>query len=92
MVTIHGDPPSTARWILESGGGWVVAQDDLDGLMAAIQEAGDPIERAKRGQAALQFAQRHFQMRSTCALFAELLETASAIPQVRSQLSVVRCN
>jgi hypothetical protein len=67
-------PP--AAWIQESGGGWIVDQDDLDGLLKAIGQALNPDERRRRGQAALQFALKNFRMSENCARIAELLEGA----------------
>lgn len=64
----------TAVWILESGGGWVVDENDVEGLLKAIQQALDPVERRTRGQAALKFARQNFQTSVTCARMAQLLE------------------
>lgn len=51
-----GDPKSSsAGWVRESGGGWVVNAGDVDGLLTAIAEAGDPEVRAQRGEMAQRF-------------------------------------
>jgi colanic acid biosynthesis glycosyl transferase WcaI len=47
-----------ARWVRESGGGWVVHEDDVDGLIDAIAQAGDAHERARRGALAHAYAAR----------------------------------
>jgi glycosyltransferase involved in cell wall biosynthesis len=51
---------SIGRWILESGAGWVCAPGDIEGHVQVMQEALDPVERRRRGQAALVFAAAHF--------------------------------
>jgi colanic acid biosynthesis glycosyl transferase WcaI len=65
------------EWIAASGGGWAVAEDDVDGLLRAAAEAVDPKERAQRGAAALRFARHHFDRDRNTARIAELLEGAA---------------
>ena len=74
VLYVGGRNCETAVWIEESGGGWVVDENDQAGLMRAIQQSLDPDERQKRGQAALNFARAHFQMSTNCQRMAELLE------------------
>jgi glycosyltransferase involved in cell wall biosynthesis len=78
VLFVGGGRSETADWIAKSGGGWVVDEDDIEGLMAAIKGCLDPIERRKRGQAAWEFAQSEFKMATNCARIAELLERAKA--------------
>ena len=66
---------SMGRWILESGGGWVVAPGDVAGHVQAMQEALDPAERAKRGAAAKAFAEQRFDREKNVARIVELLES-----------------
>lgn len=61
-------------WTAESGGGWVVAEDDVNGLLAAVEAARDPAERARRGEAALAYAREHFDRARNCERLARLLE------------------
>jgi putative colanic acid biosynthesis glycosyltransferase WcaI len=63
-----------AQWIDAAGAGWVVAEDDVDGLLAAVRAANDPGERARRGARAFAYARRHFDREANCARIAELLE------------------
>lgn len=63
-----------ARWIKESGGGWVVLPGDLDALLLAIEAARDPADRLRRGQAAQRYARAHFNRERNCQLIADLLE------------------
>jgi glycosyltransferase involved in cell wall biosynthesis len=63
-----------AAWIEEAGGGWIVAEDDVDGLLRAVDEARDPEERRRRGAAGLAFAREHFAGATNRARVAELLE------------------
>jgi glycosyltransferase involved in cell wall biosynthesis len=60
-VIYVGDPNrGVARWVTESGGGWVVAQDDVAGMLDAVAHASHRAEREKRGGAALRYALEHF--------------------------------
>jgi glycosyltransferase involved in cell wall biosynthesis len=63
-----------ARWVLESGGGWVVGEDDVDALLRAVEEAQDGAERRRRGAAALEYARKHFDRARNTAAIAERLE------------------
>lgn len=67
-----------ADWIAESGGGWIVEEDDVDGLLAAVASARDPTERARRGDAAREYARIHFDRQRNCAQIAALLEGCAA--------------
>jgi glycosyltransferase involved in cell wall biosynthesis len=66
----------TAGWILESGGGWVVEENDIDGLLSVIEQASDAGERRKRGVAAYEFARQNFQMSTACERISRLMEGA----------------
>jgi colanic acid biosynthesis glycosyl transferase WcaI len=77
VLYIGGRDCETASWILESGGGWVVEENDLDGLLAAIKQALDAGERRKRGEAAYEFARRNFEMSTACARISQLMEGPS---------------
>jgi putative colanic acid biosynthesis glycosyltransferase WcaI len=61
-------------WIAASGGGWAVAEDDVDGLLRAVAQATDEEERARRGSAALSFAREHFDRDRNTARIAKLIE------------------
>jgi glycosyltransferase involved in cell wall biosynthesis len=74
VLFVGGRQCETAAWIQESGGGWIVDEADWDGLLKAIAQALNPEERRRRGQAALEFGRKHFQMSRNCARMAELLE------------------
>ena len=63
-----------ADWIAESGGGWVVGEGDVAGLLAAVAAAGDPGERRRRGEAARAYARLHFDREANTRRIAELLE------------------
>ena len=81
VIYVGGRKCETAVWIQESGGGWVVDENDVEGLLKAIQQALDPVERRKRSNAALQFARKHFNLSASCACIAQLLEGNIAVPQ-----------
>ncbi len=71
-----------AAWISESGGGWIVAEGDVAGLIKAVEKARDPQERLRRGRAAIDFARRHFNREQNCGRIADLLEAcASRLPE-----------
>lgn len=73
-----------ARWIEASGGGWLVSEDDVDGLLAAVASARDAGERRRRGQAALAFAREHFDEDRNCARIAGFLEGAVGAAPARA--------
>ncbi len=72
---------SLARWIEESGAGWVVAPGDGEGLAAALAAAADPEERRRRGAAAQAFARAHFDRGRNCARIAGIVERGWAQPR-----------
>lgn len=55
-------PPDNeaAAWVRASGGGWCVAEDDVEGLLRALVEAGEAGERARRAAAARAYSRTHF--------------------------------
>jgi colanic acid biosynthesis glycosyl transferase WcaI len=73
VIFIGDEPSSVARWIQESGGGWVVNPGDIDGLTVAIDEARIRQERMRRGQAAKVFSMRHFDRRTNAGRVAAWL-------------------
>jgi glycosyltransferase involved in cell wall biosynthesis len=74
VIFVGGARSETAAWIEKSGGGWVVDQNDLAGLLRAIREASNPDERRRRGQAAQAFARKNFSLTENSARMAQLLE------------------
>jgi colanic acid biosynthesis glycosyl transferase WcaI len=78
VLYVGGHDCETALWIQQSGAGWVVAEDDLKGLLQAIQDALSPSERRRRGQAGLEFARAYFIKSTSCERFIELLENRNA--------------
>ena len=67
----------SAAWIQESGGGWVVGEGDVAGLLAAVDQARDAEERARRGQAGLAFARTHFDPARNTERIARVVEEAA---------------
>ena len=41
VIFVGGRHNEIAQWIAESGAGWIVAEDDVDGLLAAVEQAGE---------------------------------------------------
>jgi putative colanic acid biosynthesis glycosyltransferase WcaI len=66
-----------SSWVEESGGGWVVAEGDVPGLLAAVDEARDPAERSRRGQAGLAFARARFDPARNVERVARIVEDAA---------------
>jgi colanic acid biosynthesis glycosyl transferase WcaI len=79
VIFVGGEDNEIARWIRASGGGWVVDCNDLAGLRAAVEAARDPVERRRRGRAALAFAREHFERECNCRRIAELIEASGDI-------------
>jgi putative colanic acid biosynthesis glycosyltransferase WcaI len=74
VIFLGSDATEVATWVRDSGGGWVVAPGDIGALLRAIDEARNPLERARRGQAAMEYARVHFDRTRNCAKLASLLE------------------
>jgi glycosyltransferase involved in cell wall biosynthesis len=73
-VVFVGSPESSiGRWVEESGGGWVVAPGDVEGLRAALDEARDPEVRRNRGEAAASFARENFNRETNARRVVEVL-------------------
>ncbi len=75
VLYVGGTNCEIASWIIESGGGWVVPENNIDALLAAIKQASDPAQFQARGRAALRFAHAHFQKSINCAQIAEWVES-----------------
>ena len=73
VIFIGAADSSIGRWVIESGGGWVVPAGDVAGLVAALAEARDPEIRASRGRAAKEFSMRHFDKATNVARVANIL-------------------
>lgn len=73
VIFIGSERSSIGRWVLESGGGWVLPPGDVSGLISALAEARIPGIRAARGRAAREFAGKHFDRQANIAMVAEVL-------------------
>ena len=71
VIFVGSETCSIGQWILESGGGWVVPPDDVEGLHRAFQEAQDEGERARRGSAALSFSEKMFSQQVNVMRYAD---------------------
>jgi putative colanic acid biosynthesis glycosyltransferase WcaI len=78
LLLVASEASECALWVHDSGGGWVIAPGDVAGLLAAVEQARDPAERARRGQAALAYARKHFDPARNRGRVADLLEAAAA--------------
>jgi colanic acid biosynthesis glycosyl transferase WcaI len=71
LLVVGEADSSMARWVAESGGGWVVRPGDDPAMLEALGEAADRGERSRRGGAAREYSRRHFSRRenaSRCAV------------------------
>lgn len=78
VIFVGPQDSEPADWIRESGGGWAVEEGDTDGLQRAVQEAMDPAERLRRGDAAQAFARSHLDRERNVGQITELLEACCA--------------
>jgi glycosyltransferase involved in cell wall biosynthesis len=76
VIFVGGRNNEIAAWIEESGGGWVVAEGDVPGLLEAITEARDPRQRGVRAAAALAYARQHFDPQRNAERVATLFAAA----------------
>ena len=60
VIFVGSETQDIARWLLESGAGWVVAEGDVEGLQRAVSEANDPSVRAERAERAFAYGQQRF--------------------------------
>jgi glycosyltransferase involved in cell wall biosynthesis len=74
ILFVGGRDNSPARWIVEYEAGWVVAEDDTDGLRDAVQSARNPAERARRGAGAQRLAAALFDPVKNGERLCELIE------------------
>jgi glycosyltransferase involved in cell wall biosynthesis len=79
VIFVGGEDSSIARWTVESGGGWVVRENDIESLLKAVSEATDPAERERRGSAARAYAERHFDLTTNCNRICELVEAVRIV-------------
>jgi colanic acid biosynthesis glycosyl transferase WcaI len=78
VIYVGPTESDVARWIAESGGGWVVAEGDVEGLLTAVGEAQDAEERHRRGGFALAYSRSHFDRDRNRARLADLLEECAS--------------
>lgn len=80
-VLFVGPPDNeAAAWVRASGGGWSAAENDVEALLAAIEDARDAGRRARRAAAAHAYAQQHFDRARNLARLAALIEQAEKRP------------
>jgi glycosyltransferase involved in cell wall biosynthesis len=72
-------PPGNevASWVEQAGAGWLVAEDDVEGLLGAVTEAGDARARERRGAAGRAFARTRFSREENCGRLVSCLEQAA---------------
>ena len=73
VLLVGSKRSSLGRWMVASGGGWLVEPGDLKGLHRAVEEALDPKERQQRGASAQAFALEHFDREHNCSRIAKAI-------------------
>ncbi len=73
VIFMGNENSSIGRWVSQSGGGWVIAPGDVNGLECAIHEARDPKVREARGLAAKSFAEANFKRQINVRRVADIL-------------------
>ena len=71
VLFVGSETSSIGRWILTSGGGWVIAPGDTTAMSVALDEALVPAIRQEKGERALAYAQEHFDRERNAALIAQ---------------------
>ena len=79
VLFVGGNDNSAARWITESGGGWVVPPNDVPALLRAIAEARPTAERTCRGTAAAAYARTHFNRETNCNQLCTWIESTANV-------------
>ena len=72
VLFVGSKESSIGRWILESGGGWVVEPNDGSALSSVMKDMESAEERGKRGEAARRFASAAFAKKVNVSRVAEL--------------------
>lgn len=78
LIFVGGENNSIAQWLREAGAGWVVPENDVAALLAAVEAARDPAERERRGRAARLFAESHFDRERNLGQLCRWIETRCA--------------
>lgn len=73
VIFVGSETQDIARWIRESGAGWVVAEDDIEGLLRAVTDIRDTSALRQRGQLAYAFANERLQREHNISALAKLL-------------------
>ncbi|WP_435893008.1 glycosyltransferase family 4 protein [Oceaniferula spumae] len=60
VILIGSEESSIGRWVLESGGGWVVPPGDVQALAIAVEQSRIPAENEQRGKFAREFSEKRF--------------------------------
>ena len=85
VLFLGAEENSAARWIRESGGGWVVHPDDAEGLAAAVVEACDARKRAVRAAAAREFAVTRFNYERNAGRICDWIEQSRGAPRLNGR-------
>jgi len=78
VIFVGADENEMALWIKESGGGWVIDEGDVEGLLGAVEQAANPGERDRRGRLGREYARDHFEVARNRGRVADLIEQCAA--------------
>jgi colanic acid biosynthesis glycosyl transferase WcaI len=77
VIFVGGRENELAQWITESGGGWVVAENDIEGLLKVVEQAKDPRQRQARRHPARGFALANLDPQQDCPRLVRLSEDSA---------------
>lgn len=80
VILVGSRTSSMGRWVLESGGGWVVEPGDRSAMQTTLKEAADVQIRLAKGRAAFIFASTFFNQEANAAAVAASLAAMPAAP------------
>lgn len=73
VIFVGSEESSIGRWILESGGGWVVPPGEPERMQEVLSEAREASIRREKGQNALRFSRQYFDAKKNSQKIAKLL-------------------
>ena len=77
VIFIGSEESSIGQWVSQSGAGWLVGPGDVDALKAAIAEASQASECARRGLLARSYGMEYFSSNKNACRVADLIMNGS---------------
>jgi len=73
VIFVGSETGTMGNWVAESGGGWIVEPDDVESMREALAAASDAEVRREKGEAALNYACKHFNASKNAGRIAGIL-------------------